>query len=440
MKAGALFKIATAALRRARATRSYRLRGVPTRGVARVGGKVTSAVIRKVLDSRGNATVEVEVATRGGFARVAAPSGASTGATEVQAFPEGGADAAVRAFRKKVARSLVGRDVADQAGADEALHRADGTANFAGVGGNTAVAASLALARCAADERGVPLWAYLSKAKRPQFPAPMGNVIGGGAHAVGGTDIQEFMAFTRGCPPSQSVFANARVHRLVKDELKASFPGQAIGKGDEGAWNVPTTDERAMKILTKCCARAAEETGLDVVPALDLAATEFHRDGKYRYKDRALTGEEQVEFLEMLIDAHGIKSVEDPFAEDDFGSFAELTRRVGRTCMVVGDDIFTTNTERIARGVKMGAANAVLIKPNQIGTLTDTIAAVKMAKDAGYATVTSHRSAETSDDTIAHLAVAFGSAAIKTGAVGGERTAKLNELIRIEEAARGGRR
>ena len=404
-----------------------------------MGGKVSSVTIRKILDSRGNATVEVEVATAGGFARVGAPSGASTGATEVQAFPKGGVDEAVSVFRRKVAPKLKGRDVADQAGFDEALHKVDGTANFATIGGNPSVAASMAAARCAADEKGVPLWAYLSLKKgAPQFPAPMGNVIGGGAHAVAGTDIQEFMAFTKGCPPSKSVFANASVHRQVKDTLKELLPGQAIGKGDEGAWNVPTTDERAMQILVKSCAKVAQETGLDVRPALDLAATEFYRDSKYRYKDKALTPDEQVEFLEMLIDAHGIASVEDPFAENDFGSFAELTRKVGRKCMVVGDDIFTTNTERIARGIREGAANAVLIKPNQIGTLTDTVAAVKMAKAAGYATVTSHRSAETSDDTIAHLSVAFGSAAIKTGAVGGERTAKLNELIRIEEGGRSG--
>jgi enolase len=254
----------------------------------------------------------------------------------------------------------------------------------------------------------------------------MGNVIGGGAHAVGGTDIQEFMAFTRGCPPSKSVFANARVHALVKASIKESFPGQAVGKGDEGAWNVPTTNEKAMQMLAKACAKAAAETGLDVVPALDLA-------------DKALSSQEQVEYLEMLVDAHGIRSLEDPFAENDFAAFSELTRKVGRKCMIVGDDLFTTNVERIARGIKEGAANAVLIKPNQIGTLTDTAAAVKMAKDAGYKTVTSHRSAETSDDTIAHLAVAFGSAGIKTGAVGGERTAKLNELIRIEESASGRR-
>lgn len=402
-----------------------------------MGGKIVSTSIRKILDSRGNATVEVEIATREGFARVGAPSGASTGATEVQAFPEGAAEGATSVFRRKVAPKLKGRDVADQAGLDETLHRVDGTPNFAAIGGNPAVATSLAAARCAANEKGVPLWAHLSgKGKSPKFPAPMGNVIGGGAHAVGGTDIQEFMAFTRGCPPSKSVFANARVHKLVKEKLKEQFPGQAIGKGDEGAWNVPTSDERAMKILTSCCATAARETGLDVLPALDLAATEFYRDSRYRYKDKALTSDEQVEFLVMLIEAHGLASVEDPFAENDFGSFAELTRKVGKKCMVVGDDLFTTNTARIARGIKEGAANAVLIKPNQIGTLTETMAAVKMAKAAGYATVTSHRSAETSDDTIAHLAVAFGSAGIKTGAVGGERTAKLNELVRIEEAAR----
>lgn len=367
-----------------------------------------------------------------------APSGASTGATEVKAFPEGGADAAVRIFRKRVAPKVLGADARDQAGLDELLHRIDGTDDFHGIGGNVAVATSLAGARCAAMEQGKPLWRYLSKAsKKPKFPGPMGNVIGGGAHAVGGTDIQEYMAFTRGAPPSKSIFANARVHWLVKAALKGDFPGQPIGKGDEGAWVAPATNDAAMGILAKACAQAAQETGLAIAPALDLAASEFFRNGRYHYKDRALTPEEQLEYLEMMVDAHGIVSLEDPFAENEFGSFADLTRRVGHKCLVIGDDLFTTNVERLRRGIKEGACNAVLIKPNQIGTLTDTQAAVSMAKAAGLSTVTSHRSGETTDDTIAHLAVAFGSVAIKTGAVGGERTAKLNELVRIEEQAAG---
>jgi enolase len=403
---------------------------------------IREAVIRQILDSRGNPTVEVEVATRSHRARVAAPSGASTGATEVKAFPEGGAPEAIRFFRKRVAARLVGVAVADQANIDERLHQVDGTANFAAMGGNTSVAASLACARCAAMERGLPLWAHLQGGARPRpsFPGPMGNVIGGGAHAVGGTDIQEYMAFTRGAPPSKSIFANARVHRLVKDTLKEKFPGQPIGKGDEGAWIAPTTNDKAMQILTRCCQAVAKETGLDVRSALDFAATEFHRGGKYRYREQSLSTEEQVGYVEMLIDAHDIASVEDPMAENDFAGFAELTRRVGKKCLVIGDDLYTTNTERIKRGIKERATNAVLIKPNQIGTLTDTVAAVRMAKEAGWHTVTSHRSGETTDDTIAHLSVAFGSIGIKTGAVGGERIAKLNELVRIEEAAARGKK
>jgi len=410
--------------------------------VFRLATSVRSAHIRKILDSRGNATVEVELATRDGCARVGAPSGASTGATEVQAFPEGGADAALKIFRKKVAPKLVGLDVRDQQGLDELLHELDGSHDFRVIGGNVAVATSLAGARCAAMERRQPLWQYLSKgAKKPKFPGPMGNVIGGGAHAVGGTDIQEYMAYTRGAPPSKSVFANARVHRLVMQALKAEFPGQPIGKGDEGAWVAPASNDRAMQIHAEACEKAAQETGLAVAPALDLAATEFFRNGRYHYKDRALTPEEQLEYLVMLIEEHGIVSVEDPFAENEFGSFADLTRRVGHKCLVVGDDLFTTNVKRIERGIEEGACNAVLIKPNQIGTLTDTMAAVALAKSAGLATVTSHRSGETPDDTIAHLSVAFGSVAIKCGAVGGERVAKLNELIRIEEESAGkGRR
>jgi enolase len=401
-----------------------------------VAATIRSAQIRKILDSRGNATVEVEIATKEACARVAAPSGASTGATEVRAFPEGGAEAAVKAFRKKVGPKVVGLDVADQKGVDEALHRIDGTSDFSGIGGNSAVATSLATARCAAMERGLPLWAHLSGARAPpSFPGPMGNVIGGGAHAIGGTDIQEFMAFTRNAPPSKSVFANAAVHRRVKEALRDEFPDQPIGKGDEGAWIAPTTNDRAMAILAKCCREVASGTGLDVAPALDFAASEFFRNGRYHYKDRALTPDEQVEYTAMLVEAHGIASVEDPLAQNEFGSFSDLTRRVGHRCLVVGDDLFTTNAQRLRRGIKERSCNAVLIKPNQIGTLTDTMEAVELAKAAGWATVTSHRSGETTDDTIAHLAVAFGSAAIKTGVVGGERTAKLNELLRIEEEA-----
>ncbi len=397
---------------------------------------IRTALVRRILDSRGNATVEVELSSKAESARAAAPSGASTGATEVKAFPDGGAEASVRVFRRKLAPKLVGLDALDQEGVDALLHKVDGTDDFATLGGNLSVATSLATARLAATEEGLPLWAYLKGSKRakPAYPGPMGNVIGGGAHAVGGTDIQEYLAFTRGAPPSKSIFANALVHRLVKDALKKRFPGTIIGKGDEGAWIAPMTNDKAMHLLARCCERASDTTGLEVVPALDFAASEFFRNGRYHYKHGALKPAEQVDYVEMLVDAHGIASVEDPFTENDFGSFAELTKRVGGKCLVVGDDIFTTNVERIRRGIDMGSANAVLIKPNQIGTLTDTMAAVSLAKSAGWETVTSHRSGETTDDSIAHLAVAFGSIAIKTGAVGGERTAKLNELVRIEEA------
>jgi len=408
-----------------------------SRGGVALATTIRTATIRRILDSRGNATVEVEVTSKAAAARAAAPSGASTGATEVRAFPDGGAEASVRAFRRRVAPKLVGMDARDQEAVDAMLHEADGTGDFSALGGNAAVAASLAAARLAAADGGLPLWAYIAGGGRakPAFPGPMGNVIGGGAHAVGGTDIQEYLAFTRKAPPSKSIFANALVHRLVKEALKERFPGKVIGKGDEGAWIAPTTNDKAMQLLARCCERAAETTGLTVVPALDFAATEFFRGGRYRYRQGALTTDEQVEYVEMLVDAHGIASVEDPLAQDEFGAFADLTKRIGSKCLVVGDDIFTTNVDRIRRGIKEGSANAVLIKPNQIGTLTDTLAAVNLAKSAGWETVTSHRSGETTDDTIAHLAVAFGSIGIKTGAVGGERTAKLNELVRIEEAA-----
>ena len=382
--------------------------------------------IRTILDSRGNATVEVDVRAGGVVGRAAAPSGASTGTHEVAAWPKGGVDEAVRLFRKEIAAKLKGMDAAEQEAVDETLHRIDGTAKFARIGGNVSTATSLAVVKAAAASARKPLFAYLGPNR--SFPFPLGNVIGGGRHAIGGTDIQEFHSLAQSPSPSKSVFANAAVHKLVAGMLSKRLPGEAIGKGDEAAWVAKLSNEEALAVLGDACREVSKETGVPCAPALDLAASEFFRNGKYVYKERTLSPDRQVEFVAGLVEAHDLALV-----EEDFDGFARLTEIVGDRCVVVGDDLFVTDPARLQKGIDASAANAILIKPNQIGTLTDTRATVALAAKAGYETVMSHRSGETTDDTIAHLAVAFGSYAIKTGAVGGERIAKLNELIRIEE-------
>src|SRR5213083_2845333 len=399
---------------------------------------IEGASIRSILDSRGNPTIEVEIRSGRALGRAAAPSGASTGTHEPPAWPRGGVDEALRTFRDSVAPRLKGRDVADQAGLDRTLHEVDGTANFARIGANVATAASLANAKAAANSTGKPLYRYLGGAPRPTLPFPFGNVIGGGRHAVGGTTIQEFMVVSQGPTLQGNVFANARVYQHVRDALTKKLPDVPLGRGDEGAWIARLGDEEALGLLADVCRGVQKDVGFAVRPALDLAASEFFREGKYHYRDTTLTQRAQVDFVEHLVRDYGLFSVEDPFDQEDFGAFSELTKRVGARCKIIGDDIFVTNVERLRRGIELHAGNAILIKPNQIGTLSDTRAAVDLAHRSGFATVMSHRSGETTDDTIAHLAVAFGCLGIKTGAVGGERIAKLNELIRIEEELQAG--
>jgi len=395
--------------------------------------------IRKILDSRGNQTVEVDVWTDDGFGTAAAPSGASTGVHEVNALPPQGIDFAVRQFRSDIAPRLVGFDVFFQRKLDSELKALDGTSNFSKMGGNLAVATSLAVAKAAAASSGVPLYQYLGGAFAGySIPTPLGNILGGGAHSVGGTDIQEYLAVSFGPTVADSVFGNALAHRKLKAALAARFPGTAIGKSDEGAWTARMGNEDALALVADCCKQAGKELGFPVRVSLDMAASELFKDGTYRYKDKkmSLAPAKQVDFVERLVKDYNIYSVEDPLDQEDFGGYAELTERVGKRCIIIGDDIFVTNTRRIKKGVDMGAANAVLIKPNQVGTLSDTCDAISLAHQHGYKTVISHRSGETEDATIAHLGVAFGCHGIKTGAVSGERTAKLNELIRIEETVK----
>lgn len=395
--------------------------------------EITEVVIRKILDSRGNPTVEVDIFTPSGFGTASAPSGASTGANEVVAFPEEGVDHAISVFTEDAAPKLLGQEVTEQQEIDALLVEIDGTDNFSSLGGNVAVATSLAVAKSAAFALGLPLYRYLGGAFTIKTPFPLGNVLGGGKHAVGGTDIQEYSAIAMGPSARESVFANAQVHLAVKKRLKQKYPDTAIGKGDEGAWVAKMDNEEALELVADSCKEASESVNFQISPCLDIAASELYKDGIYHYRNGDLDTEGQIEFVTHLVENYNLYLVEDPLDQEDFEGYSQLTKAVGDRCIIVGDDLFVTNPQRVKKGIEMKSANAVLIKPNQIGTLSKTIETIKLAHENGYKTVISHRSGETTDSTIAHMGVAFGCHAIKTGVVGGERTAKLNELIRIEE-------
>ncbi|MFH1821468.1 MAG: phosphopyruvate hydratase [Methanobacteriota archaeon] len=397
---------------------------------------------RKILDSRGNPTIEVEVYVREGnkisFGRAAAPSGASRGKFEVVDFPKGGVGKAVEIVQN-IAPKLAKVNAFDQAMIDQALHEIDGTHNMAKLGGNTTVAVSMAVAKAAASAKGLQLYRYLGGEKTHELPYPLGNVIGGGKHAGGMTpDIQEFHAIAVGAKRySVAYFATAKVHRKVAELLKAAKSNFTGGKGDEGAWAPNMCNEGCLELLAEACESIGAEVGFKIMPALDVAASSFYDAEKelYVYKRESVMRDEgeQMDFIVDMIKKYNLFYVEDPLQEEDFDGFAELTKKVGKDCLICGDDLFVTNVERIKEGIKLKSANAVLIKPNQIGTLTDTFKAVELAKRSKYTPVVSHRSGETTDNTIAHLAVAWNCPMIKTGVVGGERIAKLNELIRIEE-------
>jgi enolase len=385
--------------------------------------------MRTILDSRGNPTVEAEVWTGHGFGRAAAPSGASTGAYEARARP---ATEAVEDACARLIPSLIGEDAADQVGFDELLREIDGTPDFSSIGANVSTALSLACAKAAASARGLPLYRYLSGIFVTGIPLPLGNVIGGGAHAPGATEIQEFLVVPTGASDArEAVFANAAVHRRVKENLTAR--GRHCGKGDEGAWAPEIDDRTAFDVVREAVDAVSDELKISINMGIDVAASQLWRDGRYRYREAERDTGEQIAYMAELIDTYGLVYVEDPLHEDDFAGFSELTRLVKDRCLVCGDDLFVTSAERIMSGIEAGSGDCVLIKPNQVGTLTDTFEAVKLAHSHGLETVMSHRSGETTDETIAHLATAFGCIFLKCGVVGGERTAKLNELIRIEE-------
>ena len=387
--------------------------------------------LRKIIDSRGNPTVEADIVTNEGFGRAAAPAGASTGTFEAKAWPKNNVDLGINNAKENVIPSLIGIASNDQETFDETIKDKDGTRNLQNVGGNIAVALSLACAKAAADSKNIPLFEHVSKTKSYSIPAPMSNVLGGGAHAIGGTDIQEYLVTSFDNDVNTAIETNAAVHKEVAKILKAKFPNIALGKGDEGAWVAPLENVEALELVTKAVDNVQKETGVEIRTGLDVAASEFYKNGNYVYKEQTLTPEEQVDFMLGLIEEYDLHSVEDPLDQNDFESWASLTDQTDS--LIIGDDLYVTNSERLREGIEKKSTNSILIKPNQIGTLTDTIKAVEMAKGAEMATVISHRSGETTDTSIAHLGVAFESHAIKTGIMGGERIAKLNELVRISE-------
>jgi len=390
---------------------------------------------RKILDSMGNWTIEVDVATKGGFGRCAAPSGASTGEFEAVSFPENDVDKALLKVKETIAPKLIGMDSQEQEAVDSVLKEVDGTENFSNIGGNTAVAISLASAKAAASSCGISLYKRLGGNFSTELPFPLGNVIGGGVHASNAPDIQEFLVIPAGAKNvSEAVAVNSKVHKKTKEAILRKGKA-ALGKGDEGAWAPALRDEEALELLFKVCKDVAGETGVRIRLGIDVAASMLwdSRKRKYIYKrgGKERSKESQIEHIQDLVEKYELYYVEDPMEEKDFDGFAELTKSA--KCLICGDDLYATNVKRIEKGVKKRATNAVLIKPNQCGTLTDTFKAVNAAKNHNLTPVFSHRSGETTDETIAHLAVAFRCPIIKTGVVGGERIVKLNELIRISE-------
>lgn len=394
---------------------------------------------RKVFDSRGNPTIEVEIYTRGGgVGRVSAPAGASKGRWEAVAYPTGGVDRAVEIVEREVASKLKGMDAEKQEEVDNLLKDVDGTDNFARIGGNTAYAISIANALAAATSYDLPLFFYIGGRNARFLPYPVGNVLGGGKHAgLGCPDIQEFLAIPLG---AESFLEAAQANILVHKHLRSILESEGVpffgGKGDEGAWAPAVDDEKAFDLVAEAVEKASAEVGFEVRFGVDVAASSFWREDEriyfYRHGEKKLTTGEQIDFIIDKIETYKLIYVEDPLHEEDFEGFKELTSKVSG-CLIVGDDLFVTNVERLRRGVEVGAGNALIVKPNQVGTLTDTVETVEYAQENRYTPVFSHRSGETEVPVLSHLAVGLRCPFVKLGVVGGERIAKVNELIRIEE-------
>jgi enolase len=397
---------------------------------------------REILDSRGNPTVEVEVALDDGtVSRAAVPSGASTGAFEAVELRDGGAPYAGKGVTKAVdavldtiGPELAGAEASEQRMVDQAMLDLDGTDNKAKLGANAILGVSLAVARAAAESAHLPLFRYVGGPNAHLLPVPMMNILNGGAHADTGVDVQEFMVAPVGAGTfREALRTGAEVYHALKSVLKGK--GLATGLGDEGGFAPDLPSNRAaLDLIAEAVGEAGLKLGDDVVLALDVAATEFHSDGAYQFEGQARSAQQMQDYYAELCDAYPIVSIEDPLDEEDWEGWQAITAALGERVQLVGDDLFVTNVERLARGIGDGAANALLVKVNQIGTLTETLDSVDLAHRSGFRCMMSHRSGETEDTTIADLAVATNCGQIKTGAPArSERVAKYNQLLRIEE-------
>ena len=398
---------------------------------------------REILDSRGNPTVEVEILLSDGIvARAAVPSGASTGAFEAVERRDGdknrylgkGVEEAVSAVITDIQPKILGMDVQEQRAIDAAMIELDGTSNKGTLGANAVLGVSLAVARAAADSAGVPLYQYVGGPNAHILPVPMMNILNGGSHADSNVDIQEFMIAPIGAETfREALRVGAEVYHALKAVLKER--GLATGLGDEGGFAPNLESNRAaLDLIVEAIGRAGFEAGKDVALALDVAASEFFEGGTYTFEGAEKTSAELIDYYAELVDAYPLVSIEDPLDEDDWEGWKAMTDRVGSKIQLVGDDLFVTNPERLGRGITEGSANALLVKVNQIGSLSETLDAVDLAHRAGFKAMMSHRSGETEDTTIADLAVATNCGQIKSGAPArGERVAKYNQLLRIED-------
>ena len=404
---------------------------------------IEAIVAREILDSRGNPTVEVEVGLDDGtVARAAVPSGASTGAFEAAERRDGdasryggkGVEQAVDAVMEEIAPRLYGYDAADQRLVDQEMLALDGTANKGELGANAILGVSLAVAKAAAESAGLPLFRYVGGPNARLLPVPMMNILNGGSHADSNVDIQEFMIAPIGAGSFREALRwGAEIYHALKGVLKEK--GLATGLGDEGGFAPNLESNRAaLDLIIEAITKAGYTPGTDIALALDVAASEFHNDGSYTFEGAQKSSAEMIDYYTELVDAYPLVSIEDPLDEDDWEGWKAMTDALGDKVQLVGDDLFVTNPERLARGIETKTANALLVKVNQIGSLSETLDAVDMAHRAGYRCMMSHRSGETEDVTIADLAVATNCGQIKTGAPArSERVAKYNQLLRIEE-------
>ncbi|OPX85441.1 MAG: Enolase [Pelotomaculum sp. PtaB.Bin104] len=400
---------------------------------------------REILDSRGNPTIEVEVILEDGtLGRAAIPSGASTGAYEAVELRDGdskryngkGVLKAVENVNTVIAPEITGYDATDQVGIDRVMLELDGTPNKGKLGANAILGVSIAVAKAAAESMGLPLYQYLGGTNAKVLPVPMMNILNGGKHADNNVDIQEFMILPVGATSfAEALRMNTEIYHVLKSVLKKKGLNTAVG--DEGGFApMLESNEEALAVIVEAIQTAGYQTGDQIALGIDAAATEFYKDGKYvlAAEDKSLSSEEMVDYYAMLAEKYPIISIEDGLAEDDWDGWFKLTGRLGGKVQIVGDDLFVTNTERLSRGIKSSVANSILIKLNQIGTITETLDAIEMAKQAGYTAVVSHRSGETEDVTIADLVVATNAGQIKSGApCRTDRVAKYNQLLRIEE-------